>query len=169
MYYITFIYICWTILAFLEWNQLDHRVCFYFVIFFKLCWGYIVTFAQILTVYHSWIHPSIILLYSLSPIPGIVSTGLNFHFHTWVHNISTILTVLHPFLVPCPLPLVPTPNRTCFTCMFSIFGKRYFCLFKIAIQEVSLWHFYAYMYYNPNWFIPLFLLSTLVYSLWWFW
>jgi hypothetical protein len=26
-------------------------------------------------------------------------------------------------------------------------------LFKIATQEVSLWHFHVYMYYNPNWFI----------------
>jgi hypothetical protein len=42
-------------------------------------------------------------------------------------------------------------------------------LFKIPIQSVSLWHFHAYMYYNPNWFIPfIFLFSTLVPFLWWF-
>jgi hypothetical protein len=29
-------------------------------------------------------------------------------------------------------------------------------LFKIAVQGVSLWHYHAYMYYNLNWFIPLF-------------
>jgi hypothetical protein len=40
------------------------------------------------------------------------------------------------------------------------FEKRRFCLFKIAIQGVSLWHFYVYMYYKSNWFISLFFLST---------
>jgi hypothetical protein len=42
-------------------------------------------------------------------------------------------------------------------------------LFKIAIQEVSMWHFHVNMYYNLNWFTPcIFLLSTLVPFLWWF-
>jgi hypothetical protein len=52
-------------------------------------WGYIVTFIKVLTLYHSWIHP---LHYSPLSIPGKVSTGLIFHFHTWVHKISTIFT-----------------------------------------------------------------------------
>jgi hypothetical protein len=48
--------------------------------------------------------------------------------------------------------------------------KWYFCLFKIAIQRVSLWHFHEYMYYNLNCFNScIFLLPTLVPFLWWFW
>jgi hypothetical protein len=31
-----------------------------------------------------------------------------------------------------------------------------------------LWYFHVYMYYNPNWFISIFLHSTLVPFLWWF-
>jgi hypothetical protein len=47
--------------------------------------------------------------------------------------------------------------------------KRYFCLYKIAIQGVSLWYFHVYTYYNPNWFIPsILLLSALVLFFWWF-
>jgi hypothetical protein len=47
--------------------------------------------------------------------------------------------------------------------------KRHFCLHKIALQGISLWHFHVYMYYNLNWFIPsIFLLFTLVLLLWWF-
>jgi hypothetical protein len=43
--------------------------------------------------------------------------------------------------------------------------KWHFCLFKLAIQGISLWHFI----YNRNCFIPsIFLLSTLVSFLWWF-
>jgi hypothetical protein len=42
---------------------------------------------------------------------------------------------------------------TCSTPLFCNFVKKNLCLFKIAIQGVSLWHFYEYMYYNPNWFI----------------
>jgi hypothetical protein len=54
------------------------------------------------------------------------------------------------------------PDWTCFTFLLSIFEKRHFCLLKIAILGVSLWHFHAYMYYNTNWFISFFfLLSTL--------
>jgi hypothetical protein len=46
--------------------------------------------------------------------------------------------------------------------------KMTFCLFKIATQGVSLWHLNIYMYYNPVWFISIFLLSTLVFFLWWY-
>jgi hypothetical protein len=42
-------------------------------------------------------------------------------------------------------------------------NKRHFCLYMIAIQGVSLWHFHIYMYYSPNWFITsIFLPFTLV-------
>jgi hypothetical protein len=34
---------------------------------------------------------------------------------------------------------VPSPlHRTCFTCLFSIFEKRHFCLNKIAIQGFAV-------------------------------
>jgi hypothetical protein len=46
--------------------------------------------------------------------------------------------------------------------------KRHFCLFKIAIQVVSLWHFHVCVYYILSWFVPsIFLLSTFVPFLWW--
>jgi hypothetical protein len=35
-------------------------------------------------------------------------------FHTWVPSISTIFTLLHPFLISSPLPLVPTPRQDLF-------------------------------------------------------
>jgi hypothetical protein len=47
--------------------------------------------------------------------------------------------------------------------------KWHFCLLKIAIQGVSLWHFHVYLYYSPNWFISyIFLHFTLVPFLWLF-
>jgi hypothetical protein len=73
------------------------------------------------------------------------------------------------FTLSFPLPLVPTPRQDCFTFLFYIFIKKHFCLFKIAVQGASLWHFHVYVYYNLNWFMPsIFLLSTLVPFLWWF-
>jgi hypothetical protein len=73
-----------------------------------LYWGYIVTFTKVLTTYHSWIHPFIILFYSPSPpIPGMVLTVLIFpvsymstqHFHH-----------IHP---PTPFPyILPPPTGT---------------------------------------------------------
>jgi hypothetical protein len=42
-------------------------------------------------------------------------------------------------------------------------------LFKVVMQDVSLWHFHVHMHQNPNCFIPsVFLLSTLFPFLWWF-
>jgi hypothetical protein len=41
-------------------------------------------------------------------------------------------------------------------------------LFNIAIQGVFLCHFHVFMYYNLNWLISIFFLSTLVPFLWWF-
>jgi hypothetical protein len=50
------------------------------------------------------------------------------------------------------------------------FCKRHFCPFKIATQGVSLWHFHLFVYYSLIWFISsIFLLSTLILFLWWFW
>jgi hypothetical protein len=42
----------------------------------------------------------------------------------------------------------------------SFLKRRYFCLFKIAIQGVSLCHVQVYTYYTPNWFIPSFFLLS---------
>jgi hypothetical protein len=108
---------------------------------------------------------SIILLYTHAPILRIVSTGLIFYFHIWVHSISTIFILLHPFLLSSPLPLVPTPRQDLFYFLVICFWgeKSHFCFFKIFMQRVPLCHFHVYMYCIPKWFIPsIFLFSTLV-------
>jgi hypothetical protein len=33
-----------------------------------------------------------------------------FHLHTCIHNICTIFTLLHPFFISSPFPLVPNPQ-----------------------------------------------------------
>jgi hypothetical protein len=64
------------------------------------------------------------------------------------------------------LPLLTTPKQDLFSLPVLHLVKK---LFKISIQGTSLWHFHAYMYENPDWFITsIFLLSTLVPFLWWF-
>jgi hypothetical protein len=77
--------------------------------------------------YISWIHPSIILLYPPSPFLEEFQQISFFHFHTWVHNISTIYTLLHPFPISSPFPLVPLLDRTCFT-----FFQGQFCTAEIG-------------------------------------
>jgi hypothetical protein len=52
------------------------------------------------------INPLHLSLLSLLP-PSQVSL---FHFHTWIHNISTIFALLYPFLMPSPLSLIPIPG-----------------------------------------------------------
>jgi hypothetical protein len=69
------------------------------------------------------------------------------HFHTWVHNSSITFTLS---LYPPVSHWYQHHNRTYFTLVFFIFVKRYFCLFKVALQEVFLWHFLVHMCYNSN-------------------
>jgi hypothetical protein len=42
-----------------------------------------------------------------------------FRFHTWVHNISTIFTLPHPFLISSPLHLVLLQARSNWMRIFS--------------------------------------------------
>jgi hypothetical protein len=100
-----------------------------------------------------------------------------FFYYSYVHTSYWVLTQgfalsrqAHSFLLSSPLPLVPILNTGPVLPSCSPFFKKWhFCLVKIAIQDISLWCFHAYMYYNANWFIPsIFLLSTLVPFLSWF-
>jgi hypothetical protein len=77
-------------------------------------------------------------------IPGIVSTGIIFYLHTFVHIFCTILTLLPPFPATSLLPQVPIPSP-CWTCSSLLFSdmvefKMTFFLFEIkgATQGVSL-------------------------------
>jgi hypothetical protein len=98
----------------------------------------------------------------LLPIPGTVSTGLIFPFtymctqYLYTHTLSWN---------PLPSQCYQTPRQDMLSLSVLWFCKRknwHFCLFKIVIQGVSLWHFHLYMYYNPLWFITsIFVLSTL--------
>jgi hypothetical protein len=103
-----------------------------------LCWGYIVLFTKVLTIcqiYHNWIHPSIILLYSpLLPFLEEFQQVSFFCSHTWGQNISTTFTMLHTFLISSPLSLLPSPRQDLFYFLILHFLKKdIFCLFKIAI------------------------------------
>jgi hypothetical protein len=88
-------------------------VLFFNLLFITVVLGYIVIVTKVLTIYHSWIHPSIILLYPASPIPGVVSTGFIFPFSyvsTWYfHHIQP------PSPFPCILYLPTGSNLLLFT------------------------------------------------------
>jgi hypothetical protein len=60
---------------------------------------------------------------------------------------------------------VSTPRQDLFYLPVLHFCKRKKLTFLFKI--VSLWHFHECMYYNPNWFISIFLLSTIVSFFWW--
>jgi hypothetical protein len=97
-------------------------------------------------------------------IPGIVSTGNTFHLLTCVHSNCTLLHLSPP---PSPPTGTNSPKQDLFHPPALWKTIWHFCLFKIAIQGDSLWHFHVYMYYNMNWFISsIFLLSPLISFLW---
>jgi hypothetical protein len=112
------------------------------------------TFTKVLTIYHILIHP---LHHSpLSPSCYSWDSFNRSRFSIFIHEYIIFLLHSSSYI----LSLYPTPShwyllleRTYYTFLFSIFEKRYFCLLKIAIQGVSLWHFHVCMYYNPYWFI----------------
>jgi hypothetical protein len=100
---------------------------------------------------------SFILLY-LS-FPHSWSSFNRFHFSIYI-NEFIIFSPYSPSLYPPSSTCTYPPDWTCFAFLFSVFVKKekndIFCLFKIAIQSISLWHFYVYMYYSAEWSSPLF-------------
>jgi hypothetical protein len=116
--------------------------------FFYYCAGRgdIVTFAEVLTIYQIY--------------HGIVLIDIIFsHLHTCTHYLYYIHPPT-PFSHLLPLPISTNLSRQYLFCppvvCFKKKKKRHFCLFKVATNGVSLWHFHVYMYYNPNWFFSIF-------------
>jgi hypothetical protein len=106
----------------------------------------------------------------LTPIPVRFQQVSFFQLHTYVHSICTICTLPSPFPTSSPLHGTNTPRQDLFcppVLWFCLKKKDIFFLFKIATQEVYLWHFCIYLYYTLNWFMSsLFLHSMLVPFLW---
>jgi hypothetical protein len=75
-----------------------------------------VTFTKVLTIYHVKFTPSIILLYPLTPIPGIVQTDLVFPF-------TCMCTPYSPSYILSPHPphshWYQPPERICSALLFS--------------------------------------------------
>jgi hypothetical protein len=82
----------------------------YFLKLLMLYLGYMVRFVQMLTIYHSWIHPSIIFLY---PLPHSQNSFNRSHFSIFIHECLIFHHIHLPTLFPyiLPLPLVPTPRQ----------------------------------------------------------
>jgi hypothetical protein len=103
-----------------------------------LYWEYNVTFTKVLTIYHSWIHLSIIPLYSPSTILRIVSTGLIFPFSymstLYFHHIHSPT----PFSLCLPLlSLVPTTRQDLFYFLSSVLEKKTF----LSVWDSYIWSF----------------------------
>jgi hypothetical protein len=111
-----------------------------------LNWGYIVTFTKVLTILSQLnsFTPFIILPYFSFSLPPFLEQVSFFYFHTWVHNIFTIFTHLHPFLISSPSHCTNPHPQALFCLPVLCFERRHFCLFKIATQGVSLWHSHVY-------------------------
>jgi hypothetical protein len=95
--------------------------------------------------------PSIILLYPPPSILEIVSVGPIFIFVQEDIKFPPYLTLLHPH----------TDSNFQPAFLFSMLKKRHFCLFKIFFMFICI--------ITQIGSFPLFLLSTLVPFLWWFW
>jgi hypothetical protein len=87
----------------------------------------------------------------IPPIPRIVSTDI---ILPYTYMCIRCLHYIHP-PTPFPylysLPLVQFSQTTGSVLQFCKKKriKWHLCLFKIAKQRVSLWHFHLYMYYTP--------------------
>jgi hypothetical protein len=135
-----------------QWLNVYIRKFLFLPSFLPYCagWGYIVAFTKVLTIYqicHTWIHPSIILLYA----PPFKE---EFQWVSFTYMCAQYLHHIHPptpFSHLLPLPLIPPPHtRQDLFCppvlWFCKRKKLHFCLFKIATQfpfEISM---YIYIY-----------------------
>jgi hypothetical protein len=83
-----------------------------FPFFVVLGWGTNVAFTKVLTMhqlYHIWIHPSTTTLYP--SLPDSWNSCKRYHYCNFMHMYTyfcTVFTLLPPFPVTFPLPLVPT-------------------------------------------------------------
>jgi hypothetical protein len=96
-----FSYVLWIISIFLSLKLKGRNTVFFSFIdllIYCSCDGYIVTFIKVFT-YILVRSTPFFLLYLLSFLEQFQQVSL-FHFHTWIHSTSTILTFLHPFFMP---------------------------------------------------------------------
>jgi hypothetical protein len=109
--------------------------------------------------------PSLYSFIPLTPIPGIVSTGLIFPFHTWVHSFSTTFTILLPFLISPP-PLYQSPGQDLFyllvLCFWRKKKKNIFVCLSYYTECFTVTFPYICIITQIGWFPAIFLLSTLV-------
>jgi hypothetical protein len=94
----------------------------------------------------SYVHPSVILLYSSL---HFWDSFIRSYFSIFIRNYIVSPPYSPSYILsPHPPPshwYLPQTGPSC-----SLFWKKdIFCLYKIAIQGVSLWHS-VHMYYNPN-------------------
>jgi hypothetical protein len=109
--------------------------------------GNIVTFVNVLTMCHSWIHP---LNHSPSSSQEKFQQVSFIHVHTYIHNIlryspSYTLSLYHSHPISTYSPVM-----TCFDFLLCISKKWHYCLFKRATQGVPLWYFHICMYYKTS-------------------
>jgi hypothetical protein len=102
-----------------------------------------VTFTKVLTIYHSWVHPSIILIFLPSPFPEQFQ---QIYFSIFIHECIRFppICLSTPFPYIFPLPLVSTPRQdqalilifkyNAFTFLSNYDGYR-FLIIRTALVE----------------------------------
>jgi hypothetical protein len=97
-----------------------------FLLAYNSCWGRIHCDISICAYNISWLDsppPSLPLI----PLPPFLEQfqQVSFCFHTWIQNVSTIFTLLRPFLMLPPSHLYPHWDRICFSFLSFIFLSAY--------------------------------------------
>jgi hypothetical protein len=140
----------------------------YFFNFFLLLlfyWGYNVTLTK---------PPIIYCIELILPITFLCRPSLRLQNSSNRYNFPSTYMCTYYFhrihyamlfsFVPSPPTGINPPNPrqdlSCFLFSICILKKWHFCLFKIAIQGISLWHFHVHMNFNPSWFIPFIFLCS---------
>jgi hypothetical protein len=69
-------------------------------------------------------------------------------FHVWIHNISTIFSLLHPFLKSSPFPMVPIPRQDLIYIPVLCENRKgyslYMCILSQILSSPSLFSFLPY-------------------------